>query len=185
MKEMAREGMGDGEEGMGQLGEVGEQESSWSPVARGASGLEELLPSLLQELLPCAAPLAQLGSNHKRPWAQGHTASVQSCRSRGVLPAVAMCPPRALPAHAPIQGVHHDRSGVRHLPLYQRLPCLGGFLQPSHADGLLGAIISPVQVVPHPVHSDPFHIVDTFGEKQEHELGNSRKTRSGGDGPIK
>lgn len=90
-----------------------------------------------------------------------------------------------LPAHAPIQGVHHDRSGVRHLPLYQRLPCLGGFLQPSHADGLLGAIISPVQVVPHPVHSDPFHIVDTFGEKQEHELGNSRKMRSGSDGPIK
>lgn len=70
-------------------------------------------------------------------------------------------------APAPIQGVHHDGTGMGHLPLNQRLPCLGSLLQASHTDGLLGAIIRPVQVVPHPVHSDPFHIVDAFGEKHE------------------
>lgn len=78
----------------------------------------------------------------------------------------------ALPAQAPapIQGVHHDGSGVGHLPLDQCLPCLGRLLQPSHADGLFRAIICPVQVVPHPVHSDPFHVVDALGEKQERAL---------------
>lgn len=49
-------------------------------------------------------------------------------------------------------GVDHDGSGVRHVPLQQSPPGLGGSLQPGNADCLPVAIVGPIQVVSDPVH---------------------------------
>lgn len=69
--------------------------------------------------------------------------------------------PSILGIHSPMLRVHHDSSGVGHLPLDERLPGLGGLLQPGYANGLLGPVVCPVQVICHPVHSNALNCVDS------------------------
>ena len=67
------------------------------------------------------------------------------------------------PAHpdvSPMLGVHHDGSRMGHLALNESFAGLGGLLQPGHADGLLGAVVGPVEVASDPVHRDALHRVD-------------------------
>lgn len=68
----------------------------------------------------------------------------------------------------PIEWIHHDGPRVSHLPLDEGFAGLRSLFQPSHADGLLGSIVSPVEIVGHPVHGDALHGVDAWG-RQAHE----------------
>lgn len=61
---------------------------------------------------------------------------------------------------SPVEWVHYNGPGVCHLALNQSLSSLSSFLQPGHTNGFLGAIISPVKIVSHPVHGYALHVVD-------------------------
>lgn len=49
-----------------------------------------------------------------------------------------------------------------HLALDEGLPRLRSFLQPRHTDGLLGPVVSPVQVIGHPVHCDALYSMNAW-----------------------
>lgn len=66
---------------------------------------------------------------------------------------------------SPVEWIHHDGPRVSHLPLYEGLAGLRSLFQPSHADGFLGPVVSPVQVVGHPVHGDALDRVDSWGRQ--------------------
>lgn len=57
--------------------------------------------------------------------------------------------------------VYYYGPGMGHLALNKSFAGLRGFLQFGHTDGLFGSIISPIQVLPHPVHSNTFYCVNT------------------------
>ena len=69
------------------------------------------------------------------------------------------------PNVSPMLGIHHDGSRVRHLALYEGLAGLGSLLQPGHTDGLLGPVVSPVEVTSDPVHRDALHRVNACSTK--------------------
>lgn len=62
----------------------------------------------------------------------------------------------------PIQGIHNDSTRVSHFPLNEGFTGLWRLLQSGHADGFLGPIICPVQVISHPVNRDSFDCVDSW-----------------------
>lgn len=65
----------------------------------------------------------------------------------------------------PMRRVYYYGSGMGHLALNKSFAGLRGFFQFGHTDGLFGSIISPIEVLPHPVHSNTFYCVNTCETK--------------------
>lgn len=73
--------------------------------------------------------------------------------------------------------VYYYGSRMGHLALNKSFAGLRGFLQFGHTDGLFGSIISPIQVLPHPVHSDTFYSVNTCGIYRQNEWDGEERER--------
>lgn len=69
----------------------------------------------------------------------------------------------------PMRRVYYYGSRMGHLALNKSFAGLRGFLQFGHTDGLFGPIIGPIQVLPHPVHSNTFYCVNTCGIDRQNE----------------
>lgn len=62
---------------------------------------------------------------------------------------------------SPMLGVHHNGSRVAHLALNESFAGLRSLLQPGDTDSLLRPVVSPVEITPHPVDSNPLNSVNT------------------------
>ncbi len=62
----------------------------------------------------------------------------------------------------PVKRIHYNGTRVSHFSLNEGFAGLWSLFQPSHADGFLGPVVCPVQVVSHPVHGYALHCVDSW-----------------------